>query len=58
MIGKKRCQHIRIDMVRDLRWGDAVSQCQSCGRVWKDGGKKYQENFKKGETNDGAKQDD
>ena len=57
---KKRCPHIRVDMVRDLKFGDIVSQCQSCGRIWKDRGKKYQEKFgiKKGETNDGAKQDD
>ena len=49
---KKRCRHERIDLVRDIKMMTQVSQCRYCGKVWRDGGKKYHQkiNMKGDET--------
>lgn len=43
---KEKCKHEVLEIIRDLVSRKQVTSCRECGRIWKDNGKKFKEEFK------------
>ena len=42
---KTKCEHENLEIIRDLNSGKSVTSCRDCERIWRDGGKKFRNEF-------------